>query len=109
MRHAGLRGLHAARGLSLAACGMRAFSSCRKRRLLLVVEGRHPTVAAALVPERRLLASAPVVVAQGSVVVALGLSSSADCEIFLDRGLNPCSLNWQADSYPIIPPGKSSF
>ena len=34
----------------------------------------------------------------GSVVVAHGLSCSAACAIFLDQGLNPCLLHWQADS-----------
>ena len=34
----------------------------------------------------------------GSVVVAHGLSCSAACGIFPDRGSNPCSLHWQVDS-----------
>ena len=34
----------------------------------------------------------------GSVVVAHGPSCSAACGIFPDRGTNPCSLHWQADS-----------
>ena len=33
-----------------------------------------------------------------AVVVAHGLSCSAACGIFLDKGSNPCPLNWQADS-----------
>ena len=33
-----------------------------------------------------------------SVVVAHGLSCSAACGIFPDQGLNPCPLQWQADS-----------
>ena len=37
----------------------------------------------------------------GSVVLAHGLSCSAACEIFLDQGLNSCSLRWQADSYTL--------
>ena len=37
----------------------------------------------------------------GSVVLAHGLSCSAACEIFLDQGLNSCSLCWQADSYTV--------
>ena len=28
--------------------------------------------------------------------------------IFLDQGWNPCPLHWQTDSYPTVPPGKSS-
>ena len=37
----------------------------------------------------------------GSAVVAPGLSCSAACGIFPDQGLNPCPLNWQADSQPL--------
>ena len=37
----------------------------------------------------------------GSVIVAHGPSCSAACGIFPDRGLNPCSLHWQADSQPL--------
>ena len=33
-----------------------------------------------------------------SVVVAHGLSCSAACGIFPDRGSNPCPLHWQGDS-----------
>ena len=31
-----------------------------------------------------------------------GLSCSAACGIFLDQGLNPCLLDWQAESLPLI-------
>ena len=41
-----------------------------------------------------------------SVVVALRLSCSVACRIFLDEGSNPWFLHWQVDSYP-APPGKS--
>ena len=34
----------------------------------------------------------------GSIVVAHGLSCSAACGIFMNQGLNPCLLHWQADS-----------
>ena len=43
----------------------------------------------------------------GSAVVAHGLGCSAVCGIFLDQGLNPCPLHWQADSLSIVPPRKS--
>ena len=33
-----------------------------------------------------------------SVVVAQGLSCSAVCGIFLDKGSNPCPLQWQERS-----------
>ena len=40
--------------------------------------------------------------ARASGVVRRELSSpSASCGIFLDQGLNPCSLHWQADSHPL--------
>ena len=39
--------------------------------------------------------------------MAHGLSCSAACWIFLDQGLNPCPLHWQADSLSTVPPGKS--
>ena len=45
--------------------------------------------------------------ARTSVIVAYGLSCSAVCEIFLDQGLNPCSLRWQVDSYSTELPGES--
>ena len=35
-----------------------------------------------------------------------GFSCSTVCEIFLDQGLNPCPLHWQAES-PTGPPGKN--
>ena len=35
---------------------------------------------------------------RASVVAAHGLSCSVACRIFLDQGLNPCPLHWQADS-----------
>ena len=37
----------------------------------------------------------------GAVVVAHGLSSPAECEIFLDQRSNSCPLHWQDDSYPL--------
>ena len=37
----------------------------------------------------------------GSVVVAHRLSCSVAGGIFLDQRLNPCSLHWQVDSYPL--------
>ena len=37
----------------------------------------------------------------GSAAVAHGLCCSAACAVFPDQGSNPCSLLWQADSYPM--------
>ena len=44
----------------------------------------------------------------GSVVVAHGLSCSAECGILLDQGLILCPLHWQADSYPLYHQGIPS-
>ena len=39
--------------------------------------------------------------AQASVFVVQGLICSETCGIFPDQGSNPCTLHWQADSYPL--------
>ena len=36
--------------------------------------------------------------ARASIIVVPGLSCSVAEGLFLDQGLNPCSLQWQADS-----------
>ena len=38
--------------------------------------------------------------------VVHGLSCSMACGIFLDQGLHPCFLHWQADLFTTEPPGK---
>ena len=55
-----------------------------------------------------LIAVASLVVSTGSRYVGFSSysswiwhSCSAASGIFLDQGLNPCSLYWQADSYPL--------
>ena len=42
----------------------------------------------------------------GSVVVVHRLSCFAVCGIFLDKGLDPCPLHGQADSYPLYHQGS---
>ena len=42
----------------------------------------------------------------GSVVVVHRLGCSMACGLFLDRGLNPCLLHWQADSLPLSHQGS---
>ena len=42
----------------------------------------------------------------GSVVVAHGCSCSEACGIFPDRGLSPCPLHWQVDSYSLYHQGS---
>ncbi|XP_073644453.1 ubiquitin-conjugating enzyme E2 N isoform X1 [Tursiops truncatus] len=61
---------------------------------------RRPlTVVASPVVEHRLRRA-------GSTAVAHGPSRSAVCGIFLDRGTNPCTLHWQADSQPLSHQGS---
>ena len=50
---------------------------------------------------RTSVAGAPGLWSTGSVVVAHGLSCSVACGIFLDLGLNPRLLHWQADCLPL--------
>ena len=45
-----------------------------------------------------LLVAAQGLGSPGSVDVAHRLSCPLACGIFLDQGLNPCPLHWQADS-----------
>ena len=52
---------------------------------------------------------APRLQSADSVVVAYGLSCSAICGIFLDKGSNPCPLHWQGDSYPMCHQGSLCF
>ena len=84
--------------LFLAALGLRccawAFFSCRERELFFTAVCGLLIAVASLVAAHRLQSA-------GSVVAAHGLSCSMACGIFPDQGLNPCSLNWQADSQPL--------
>ena len=63
------------------------------------LEGVWASVAAAHGPGS--CDSTPRLQSTGSVVVAHGLSCLVACGIFLDQGLNPCLLHWQADSEPL--------
>ena len=45
----------------------------------------------------------------GSEVVTHGLSCSEACGIFLDQGLNPCLLPWQASSSPLRHRGSAGW
>ena len=86
-------------------CCMQAFSSCSEWGLLFVaVHGLLIVVAflccgAQALGVWALVVVAPGLYSTGSVVVAHGLSCSAACGIFLDQGLNPCPLHWQAYYY----------
>ena len=92
----------AAHGLSLVAAS-RVYSSCHE--WVCHCSGFSCWGAQAL----GVLASVhtgPLIVAcrfqsLGSVVVAHGLSCSVACGIFSGQGLNPCSLYWQVDAYPL--------
>ena len=37
----------------------------------------------------------------GLSIMAHGFSCSLSCRIFLNQEINPCPLDWQADSYPL--------
>ena len=45
----------------------------------------------------------------GSVVVVHRLSCSEACGLLPDQGLNPCSLHWHVDSYPLYHRGSPLF
>ena len=79
-----LQGLH---------CFLWTCSGCGERGLLFVMVHRLLVEVASLV-ERGLWSGA-------SVVAVHSFSCSTACEIFLDQGLNPRPLHWQADSYPL--------
>lgn len=67
-----------------------------------VVVHRLLITVASLVEEHGLLVCGLQQLKQGgSAVGAHGLRCSKARGIFVDQGLNPCSLHWQADSYPL--------
>ena len=68
---------------------------------LVVVQG-HLITMASLVAEQGYWSS-------GSVVMALGLSCSTTCGIFLDQRSNLSLLCWQADSLPLSHQGSLHF
>ena len=45
----------------------------------------------------------------GSITVSRRLSCSTACGVFLDSGLNPCSLNWQVNPEPLGHQGSPFF
>ena len=55
-----------------------------------------------------LVAVCRLLMAVACLVVAHGLSCSLACGIFLDQGLNPCLLQWQAESLPLSKVASSS-
>ena len=64
----------------------------------LLIAGASPVVEQGLQRALALTVAAHGLQDAGSVVVALGLSSSLACGIFPSQGLNSCLLCWQADS-----------
>ena len=99
----------AARGLSLVAasrgCSSLWCAGFSLQRLLLLqsMGCRCAGFSSCSTQARYLWPTSSIVVAHrlqstGSVVVVYGLSCSAACGFFLDQGLNPCPLHWQADS-----------
>ena len=73
---------------------MRALSSCGEQGLSLAVVLGLLVVASLESTGSRVMA----------LVVVHRLSWHAACGIFLEQGLNPCPLHWQADN--LEPPGK---
>ena len=76
---------------------MEASSSCHEQGLCIIAEQR--------LQAHRLQQLQHM----GSVVEVHGLSCSEARAIFLDQGLNPCPLHWQADSYPLNHQRSPSF
>ena len=104
--------------------------SLLQRVFLVVASGNHAAVAAQepLIAEVSLAAELRLQGARASVLVARGLRScsswapenklsscstwsscSTACGIFLDQGLTPCLLHWQADSLPLNHQGAPHF
>ena len=63
--------------------------------------GHSSSRCAGLSPSRPLLLRSTGSRRAGSATVAHGPNCSVACRIFPDQGLNPCALNWQADSQPL--------
>ena len=85
-----------------------ALPSCGKWGILFIVVHGFLIAVASLVAENRLQACGlQQLQPMGSVVVALGLSCSIACGIFLDQGSNLCALHLQTDSYPLHHQGSS--
>ena len=91
--------------VSSLLCGL--FSSYGKQELLFIAVCGFLIAEASLVAKLRLQGSqasgavAPRLQSAGSIVVALGLSCSTACEIFLDCGWKPSSIYQQADHLPL--------
>ena len=80
--------------LGLLCCAW-AFSSCGKWGLLFCCGAQASHCRGFSCCGARALGT------RASVVVAHGLSCSVACGIFLDQGLNPFPMHWQADSQPL--------
>ena len=87
-------------------CYTRAFSNCSEGYCLAAVFGflmlgASLAMAQGLQAAWTSVAAVPGLQSTGSVVVAHGLSCFTECGIFLDQGLNPRLLHWQANSLPL--------
>ena len=80
-------------------CCMRAFSNCGKWGLL-------SSCGAGLPKCRGFSCCGTWALEHKLIVVANGLSCSGACGTFLDQGLNPCLLHWQANSIPLSHQGS---
>ena len=80
------------------------YSVAAVRRLLIAVASL--VVEPGLQGWRDSIVVAPGLESIGSIAVALGLSCSAPCGIFLDQGSNSCLLHWQVNSLPLSHQGS---
>ena len=84
-------------GARASLCG--GFSCCRAWAL---------SVGASVVSARGLSGCSSQALESG-LSTCHGLSCSEVCEIFPDKGLNPCPLHWQEDSHPLYHRGSPLF
>ena len=80
--------------------------SCARFSPVVVSRGYSVVVVPRILIAVASLVAAPGLWSTGSITVVYGLSSSEACGIFLDQGLNPCLLHWQADSLPLSHEGS---
>ena len=103
-------GLHAAQAFSLVVASG-GYSGCGVRPSIevapLVAEHRLQGMRTSVVTARALSSrGSQALEHRPSSWGARGLSCSTVCGIFLDQGLNPCLLHWQADSLPLSHQGS---
>ena len=96
-------GLHCCPGFSLVVAGG-GYCLVVVHGLLISVASRCRAWALGLTAS--VVAALKLCSAGSTAVLHVGLSCSMACGIFLDQGLNPCLLRWQADSLPLSHQGS---